>query len=184
MRLYTIQPVEVYEVYKKNGMMTPDPLNAPLALRIPDEFILCYDFMAEEMRKRVPGYPGGYPLWFWTKRPDLRKSGHLPKCTIAVLLEVEVNEDMVLYSNFHQWNMVLNGIGTQFYTDPDYSDSKYSLEERMATWSYVFDNPTIKELLVNSGMASDDIDSDLELQATTGPLPIDVVVKETLFVAR
>jgi hypothetical protein len=69
------------------------------------------------MRRRVGDPPTGVksPIWAWfqyenarRKRPDLRRSAHLPSGTCGVLLELDLSEDQVLLSDFELWHYVLN----------------------------------------------------------------------------
>jgi hypothetical protein len=65
--------------------------------------------MAEQMKKRLPGCSGRFPLWAWYKpRPDLRRSGHLERGTPGVRLELLVPASRVLLSDFDAWHCVLN----------------------------------------------------------------------------
>ena len=69
------------------------------------------------MSRRIGNPPCGvrHPVWAWlqyesetAKRPDLRRSGHLPAGTPGVLIEFAIAEDQVLLSDFDLWHYVLN----------------------------------------------------------------------------
>lgn len=56
------------------------------------------------------------PVWLWCAwrgsaqpKPDLRATGHLPKGTLGVRIELEICESRVLRSDFELWHYVLNG---------------------------------------------------------------------------
>jgi hypothetical protein len=61
-----------------------------------------------QMTKRVPGYGGGYPVWAWPERPDLRRSALHARGEKAVMIECEVPRERVLLSDFMFWHLVLN----------------------------------------------------------------------------
>ena len=55
------------------------------------------------------------PIWVWQqwenrarRRPDLRAAGHLPKGTRGVRVEIQVQDNCVLLSDFDLWHYVLN----------------------------------------------------------------------------
>ncbi len=103
MRVWTIQPVEVLERLEAEQVLYADPA------RIPEEFRHAYDWMRAQMERRIPGYRGHYPWWGWhSPRPDLRRSGHLPRGTRGVRLELELEPAEVLLSDFDAWHAVLN----------------------------------------------------------------------------
>ncbi|MBC7099393.1 DUF3841 domain-containing protein [Candidatus Bipolaricaulota bacterium] len=103
MRVWTIQPVEVLE-----QLEAEEVLYADLAY-IPEEFRHAYDWMRAQMKRRILGYRGHYPWWGWhSPRPDLRRSGHLPRGTQGVCLELELDPHEVLLSDFDVWHVVLN----------------------------------------------------------------------------
>jgi hypothetical protein len=77
-----------------------------------------YDWIAGQMERRlsVPRpYKTAVPIWVWVqwegqarRRPDLRGGGHLPSGTPGIRLELEVQDDRVLLSDFDLWHYVLN----------------------------------------------------------------------------
>ena len=81
------------------------------------DFLESYLWMALQMERRLqtPRPPkGSMPIWAWwqwwgdRRRPDLRASGHLPKGTSGVRVELKVQKDRVLLSDFELWHYVLN----------------------------------------------------------------------------
>ena len=80
--------------------------------------IFHYKWMVEQMKKRIglpPSKEINYPIWTWYRwngvnhrKPDLRYSGHFPKGTKGVFLELKVDSKDVLLSNFDDFNNVLN----------------------------------------------------------------------------
>ncbi len=103
MRIWTIQPVEVLARLETEQVLYADPDH------IWPEFRDAYDWLTGQMQQRISGYGGGYPWWGWySPRPDLRGSGHLPRDTRGVLLELELDPAQVLPSDFDAWHIVLN----------------------------------------------------------------------------
>ena len=56
------------------------------------------------------------PIWVWCqwrgvsrRRPDLRSRGHLPTGATGVRIELELDEERVLCSDFDLWHYALNG---------------------------------------------------------------------------
>lgn len=69
------------------------------------------------MKKRIgkPDIDNQYPIWVWyqhqninKRRPDLRKSGHLPNGTAGVRIEFEKDPKQVLLSDFVLWHFPLS----------------------------------------------------------------------------
>lgn len=63
--------------------------------------------MIHQMNKRI-NYDGSYPVWLWTKKPDLKAEGHFAKGTKAVCLTVEIPDEKVLLSDIFAWHCVLS----------------------------------------------------------------------------
>ncbi|RJE90542.1 DUF3841 domain-containing protein [Paenibacillus sp. 1011MAR3C5] len=100
MKCWTIQTVEGWNQAQANGFLKGNP-----ECVWPD-CMQSYGWMMGQMKKRIPRYEGGFPVWLWTKRPDLRCNGKLPKGERGVLLEVQLDEDEVLISDFQAWHIV------------------------------------------------------------------------------
>lgn len=112
MRLWTIQNEIAYKKFKVKGTLSGDKKF------IYDDMLFHYNWMTEQMKKRI-GLPSSekikYPIWAWYqwrgekyKIPDLRFAGHLEKGTKGVLLELEVEAENVLLSDFGDFNIILN----------------------------------------------------------------------------
>ena len=103
MRVWTIQPVEVLARLTAARVLCVD-----LAC-VPKEFRCAYDWMCAQMKQRLHQYYGHFPWWGWySPRPDLRHSGHLERGTKGVRLELEIDPNEVLLSDFDAWHSVLN----------------------------------------------------------------------------
>ena len=103
MRVWTIQPEEVLARLKEERVLYADPAC------ITKEFRHAYDWMRTQMGRCLPHYDGHFPWWGWhTPHPDLRQSGHLERGTKGVRLELEIDPNEVLLSDFDAWHSVLN----------------------------------------------------------------------------
>jgi hypothetical protein len=80
------------------------------------EFRRPYEWMAKRLGRRVPA-PSQHaaPVWAWYQydgearpRPDLRRTGHLPRGTHGTRLELMLPASRVLLSDFELWHYVLN----------------------------------------------------------------------------
>ena len=76
-----------------------------------------YAWMARQMERRLTTprpSKNSMPVWGWRqwwgdrRRPDLRASGYLSKGTPGVRVELRVEDDRVLLSDFELWHYVLN----------------------------------------------------------------------------
>lgn len=141
MILWTIQPRKAYEEFLKNGVLRGNPEY------IDEEFFKeSYEWMIEQMKKRVGNPPDGVtiPVWAWyqwegkRKRPDMRSHGRCgaKKGTPIVLLTMDVPDDCVLLSDFDYWHIVLNDGELIFPYD---EEAVYSDEEKRASWEKIFD---------------------------------------------
>jgi hypothetical protein len=110
LKLWTIQPVEIYESILKKGYYTCD------GRKIDKYFRISYKWLCEQMKKKIGKPPKNvqYPVWAWhtrnfkRKKPDLRSSEYGYKGTKMVCLEIEVPDNEVLLSDFDAWHFVLN----------------------------------------------------------------------------
>ena len=128
MKLWTIQPEVVYQLIMDTGIYRCDPYqsvmlqpmdDAKIGIEICGQFAESYDWLVQQMEKRIGPRPDGviYPVWAWYKygnkqKPDLRKerwaNGSPSERLACILLEVPDRE--VLLSDFGGWHFVLGGI--------------------------------------------------------------------------
>jgi len=111
MKLWTIQPVGVWEQFKQSGILRADPTF------IDPFFVPAYQWLVSQMAHRIGLPPVGiqFPVWAWYQydgirkpRPDLRHAAYLPRGENGVLLECDCPESMILLSDFMLWHHVLN----------------------------------------------------------------------------
>ena len=154
MILWTMQPLNVYEMIQRTGVYRCDPARSSM---IRMEFTEQYDWLAEKMSERIGPPPKGvkYPVWAWyvqnSKRhkPDLRSErwGYGPGGTAYTCLEVDIPDDQVLLSDFDMWHVPLNNGLISDSEEEDAAQEVYynSLSEeqkkayRDKNWERIFD---------------------------------------------
>lgn len=101
--LWTIQPASVLEPLRESGVLRVDRMKL---VGVPH----AYRWLARQLRRRVPGYRGGLPWWFSTKRPDLRRHRfRWPRGEALVRLEVELDSARVASFPSWAWDLVYTG---------------------------------------------------------------------------
>ena len=116
MRLWTVQPREVYELVTSAGVYRCDGAKSELAAEF--DFEKPYRWMAAQMAKRMGPPPEGveFPVWAWHtmngkhRRPDMRWSEFHDEKRPFVLMEVEILDKDVLLSDEELWHFVLNDL--------------------------------------------------------------------------
>ena len=114
MLLWTIQPLEVYELLVKQGVFRCDKSKA-LGLE-DDVFKEAYDWLVYQMNQKIGVPPFGveHPIWAWHTfcgrhaKPDFRRMGLGIPGKEYLCIEVDVPDHEVLLSDFEAWNIVLN----------------------------------------------------------------------------
>lgn len=104
MRLWTIQPVEFWNLSTERGVIRCDGRR----ILWPRHFGPYYRWMKTQMEKRIPGYGGRYPIWCYVKKPDLRSTSFGKGGTRQVRIEFEAPDEKVLISDFGLWHVPLN----------------------------------------------------------------------------
>lgn len=115
-KLYTIQDYSVYLKIKKNGFYRTDR-----RFICSNNFKQAYEWLFEESKKIHKNWKEKRPVWTWLKKPDLRswkyfQDDRKPKKVKMVLLELLVDENEVVVSDFDTWHCVLN---CSLYTESD-----------------------------------------------------------------
>ena len=121
MRLYTIQPVSIYETLRRAGTFLSEPWKDPEEWICTDApaIKLAYDWLCNEMVERGLSRPAPsvYPIWGWYRymgeekpKPDLRHRAY-KNCRPdeqQVLLTLDVPDDDVLLHDYEAWHYPLN----------------------------------------------------------------------------
>ncbi|WP_123040555.1 DUF3841 domain-containing protein [Cohnella candidum] len=140
MKFWTVQHIDSWNIAKEKGYLEGNPDY------IFEEFLDSYRWMMEQMTKRLVNYQGNFPIWLWLKKPDLRKSGHLNKKERGVLLEVELNKDEVLISDFMAWHIVLcNDFLALTEAEDDLFEAGKLPMTKEESWTRIFDYKELKK---------------------------------------
>ena len=125
MQLWTIQPLHVWEGLLRDGSLVVDPGHEAFSQDLRE----AYDWMRQEMHKRLPNYEGHYPWWAYDYRLDLRSFRHQVAPGDYVLLGLAVPTERVLFSAYGAWHSVLNGN----YLPQSASDAEH--EQESGVWN-------------------------------------------------
>jgi DNA-binding transcriptional LysR family regulator len=127
-RLWTLQHLEVWERLRSEGVLTVDPGHPDFCLEGEPSFREPYDWMREQMTRRVEGYAGHYPWWAYEHFLDLRRwrfhSG--PPGTRMVRLGLAIATEQALLSGFEAWHYVLN----RWYLPAALDDEEHEREQK------------------------------------------------------
>ena len=111
MILWAIQTEEAWSELQTHGVLRATRKD------IEEDFFHAYEWMVDQMAKRLPMRPGQdrFPLWAWyqwqneeRRKPDLRSGGYMPKDQKGVRIEFEYPDQSALLSDFGLWHYVLN----------------------------------------------------------------------------
>lgn len=198
MILWTIQSREAWQVLQTQGIflcydqyVDKDDLNA-------------YEWMVEKMNKLIPVQrpDNGFPLWAWyqwegekRKKPDLRSAAHLPRGQRGVRIEFQIDDHLVLLSDFELWHYVLNYwyLPTST-TDGENFDKKLAQQGLSFYKTKPLPDPAFHEIITKSWERIFDIEweekdiaaprAKKSIQATFWELPLANVRRVDEFVAR
>lgn len=107
-RIWTICGQDTFQELQGHGELLADPS------RVVAEFSSAYRWMTVQVNKRL-GTSVKTPWWGWHSwgkrngRPDLRCGNHMPRGTKSILLELMINSNEVVLSQFDMWNWALDG---------------------------------------------------------------------------
>ena len=116
MIVWTIQPLRVYQQLLKEGHFRCDP---KLSVMIHEfEFGKAYDWMSQQMEKRIGRKPDGvkYPIWVWHtmawqhRKPDLRRTEFRYYDEDMACIELNIPDSDILLSDEENWHFVLNDL--------------------------------------------------------------------------
>lgn len=103
MRVWTVQPLIVWDRLQEARLLQADPVSyydgyTPWQ----------YQWIVSQLRKRVPGYDGGFPWWAYCEKPDLRwVRHHRPSGQQQV--RIEVNPDNMITFPSWAWDVIHSG---------------------------------------------------------------------------
>lgn len=111
MVIWSILTQQAWEKLKQEGRLQAKSCHAE------KDYLAAYTWMAVQMERRLTipkPSEDAMPVWVWwqwwsdRRRPDLRAGGHLPKGSRGIRVEFQVEDDLVLLSDFDLWHYVLN----------------------------------------------------------------------------
>ncbi len=192
MKLWTLQNYHFWEVLQAQGTITTD-LNYIDKDWLEGQIFTAYQWLAAQMEQRVGPrpYPDAFPLWAWyqwhgvkRKRPDLRSSGYLLPGERGVRIEFEIEDHLILLSDYMLWHIPLNR-GYVSANDED-AETFYAETDGM-TRDQLHADPGYHQHIINSWERIFDLnwsDEKLSVQATFWELHLSQVKEVTTFIAR
>lgn len=188
MTLWTIQKAPAWERAKEVGVLRADGRRV-----YPDERD-AYRWMMEQMKERIPGYRGRYPVWAYPNRkPDLRRVQYYPG-SHCVRLGFTADPSSVLVSHLGLWESVMSG---QYCALTEAEDSAFrgeGVEWLYNIWQHGDKDPVRAKAIRESwgrvfDMAAAATDPEWcvspdNLQATLEEVAVDKVFEVRPFVAR
>lgn len=148
MHVWLIAQLAVWERLQREKELLYDPG------RLPTHLQPFYEWMRQQMAKRLPCYQGHYPWWAWVRwtgaqpMPDLRSWSnelhYFPPEEPMVRLELLLPDQDVLCSDFGSWCLVLfNEYVAQRQTEREHWESlapQQRTRERLEhSWEAIFD---------------------------------------------
>ena len=105
-RAWTIQSEAAWQAFQGRRVLRAD------GRRVFRHFRPAYAWLMAQMKRRLAGSTGRYPIWFWhLPKPDLRRRAILPRGERGVRIELELPRERVLLFDFETWHCVLNRWG-------------------------------------------------------------------------
>lgn len=103
MLFWTIQPPSVLRQVEANGCVLVAPR--------PSDGVPCsYRWLCARLYRRIEGYRGRLPWWFYCEKPDIRYHRHIwPKSLRLVRLELDINSGLVVSFPCWAWHLVYCG---------------------------------------------------------------------------
>jgi hypothetical protein len=106
MRLWTVQPLVVWEQIQQLGLLHGDETRG----LTPDYVPHSYRWLVSQLKERLPDYPGTIPWWAYCEKPDLRWVRHRrPAGEPQVRLELEPGAGSYLTYPLWAWDTVYSG---------------------------------------------------------------------------
>ncbi len=198
MKLWTIQPIEWYEILLNEKIIYGE------RKYVEPDFLYGYEWLIKVMEERIGKRPlkDSFPVWAWYQylatnkmRPDLRESGYLEKGEVGVRIEIEKDEKEVLLSDYTLWHSPL---GNNYYIGESENDAmkfEKMLEDKKLDKVEFEKLPTdIRKQIERSWLKVFDLDydcpyfahkkEDKSIQASFWSLSVDEIVKVDKFIAR
>ncbi|WP_074406597.1 MULTISPECIES: DUF3841 domain-containing protein [Aquimarina] len=192
-KLWTIQNESGWNELQKKGFLIPKEEF------VKPDFKSGYEWMKIQMSNRIgkPEKTNQFPVWAWyqhfdsnKRKPDLRKSGHLPSGTVGYRIEIEKEQKDILLSDFILWHWPLSY--KDYIADSEIEANEY--EKRRGNDEFEKLSKLEKNLIEKSWEKIFDMNFDLEyytlpfqekkIQATFWELQLEDVIKVDKFIAK
>ncbi|MDO5557372.1 MAG: DUF3841 domain-containing protein [Clostridia bacterium] len=155
--MYSIQSIEAYKMAIQKGFLQSNK-------KYQMDHI-SYNWMGKQMEKRLNGYSfDNGIIWLWKDKPKNMYKWTGETGTKMVLLEIEVNEEEVLLSNFEFWSCMIFDLNNGTSKEDFYEFYGYKMED-------VFEMRSLK------GFGN-------TIQGTTGKIVIEQIKKLKFFICR
>ncbi|EZH75884.1 hypothetical protein ATO12_03580 [Aquimarina atlantica] len=192
-KLWTIQNEIGWNELNENGVLIPKEEF------VESDFKAGYEWMKSQMSNRIgkPEKRTQFPVWAWyqhfdsnKRKPDLRKSGLLPKGTVGYRIEIEKEQKDILLSDFVLWHWPLSY--KDYIADSEVEANEF--EKKYGNTEYEELSKTEKNLIEKSWEKIFDMNFDLEfytlpfkekkIQATFWGLRKEDIIKVDKFIAK
>lgn len=101
-RIWTVQPAEVWAQLSREGVCWVDPERAAGAAEVP-----AYRWLQAQLKRRIKGYQAEFPWWGYCEKPDLRWVRHRrPAGQWDVRIELELSVDAACVFPSWAWHTV------------------------------------------------------------------------------
>jgi hypothetical protein len=107
------------------------------------QFPNAYEWMIEQMKKRLPNYHGeSYPVWVWERRVNRNEKALLPKGQRGVILKLDIPKEDILWSSFDEWHCILNEspITHDECEWEQFEKEDFPMNEVVKTWDRLFNH--------------------------------------------
>lgn len=181
-RIYSVQDAGAWDAARDRGYWTGSYEHI-----VADEhnYLGPYEWMRQQMAKRLDGFSGDFPIWGFFHRPNMRRRCFFKEPT--VLLVADVPRGRMLVSDFSLWHAPLNN---WYCAMSEQEDDAFDAEHKggvgpstvtdamKSTWDRVFDlGPRSQEAMRYVGPCN-------LLQACVDRIHLDEVVRVTRVTGR
>ncbi|MEK4130276.1 DUF3841 domain-containing protein [Solibacillus sp. FSL W8-0474] len=175
MIVYTVQKLSAYKLMREQGYLTGDIKYSIF----PEE----YQWMMEQMEKRLPNYKSEVPpIWVWERRVNRNEKALFKKGTKGVILKLDIPQESILWSPFEEWHTILNESPITFdeMEWEEFEKSDFAIQDVKDTWERLFD----MDWLASRPKEWAGDFNDEWMQGVTPKITMDQIVKVERFIAK
>ncbi|WP_307442942.1 MULTISPECIES: DUF3841 domain-containing protein [unclassified Paenibacillus] len=172
---WTLQTNEAWDQFRKHGFIVGSSEFSGFSEQ--------YKWMMKQMSIRLNKYNNEYPIWVWLKKPDMRTGGFFRRGTRCVRIQLNLNEEDVLVSDFMDWHCVLNN---NYLSDNEQDWDEYIFAEdngidndeiKQKSWEKIFHWNRIRDVEWEGT-------EERVLQGVTGKIELNKIMNVEHFIAR